>query len=584
MGRIVPSYLLTRNRRHSVRFRVPLDLAPRIGRREIVRALGTPDPHAARVMAAGLARRIGRLWAIMRARPELTKARLEELADAWLREEVDREWALFASGDFARALISADLSFEEERRECAYWFGLDAFQTEQRLLEIDPAVRPTIMDAEAGEILARAGYGARRGTRERSELSLMLLERRIDLQAAKMAWADGDPGNLPPQLVRRSAASAASEVPRPDGVSDAAVSRPSRSLKEAIEIFVANMRQRGAKASHIKDAMGDFRLLTEAFSPDRPVREITPLDAGRVWEALRALPPNFRKLPALDGLSLFDKVKRARELELQPMHHRTANSYLARLRKLFDQEIAAGHAEINPFANKRVDAVGRVEKQERTFSADELEKIFSNPLFQGARSNRDRYSPGSHLVSDWMFWAPLIALLSGARIGEIAQLRPSDIRQVGSHTVIDINAEDGKSLKNQGTARQIPVHPQLAKLGFLELAEERLRAGHALLLPDIPKPVNGDPGSQPGKWMRERFLKRIGVKNRKGLGFHSFRHSLKTLLRDAQVPDSISNAICGHDERTSGVAAGYGVTGLEGMAAALARVKLPAALSTIPSR
>jgi integrase len=555
-----------------------------MGRKEIVRALGTQNPQAARVVAAGLAHRIGRLWAIMRTKPDLTKAKLQELADAWLSHEVEREWGLYESCDFARALLAVDASVEDARRENAYHFNSDASYTAEKLIETDPALRSAIMDSTAGEILAREGYGARRGTRERAELSLMLLAGRIDLQAAKMAWASGDPSYLPPQLTQRSGASAVPEGVGTEGGVGAGSVEPSRTLGEAIEVFLANMRQKNSKRSHIKDAIGDFRFLTEAFGADRRVRSTTPSDAGRLWEALRALPPGFRKLPALSGLSLFDQAQRARELGLSSMHHRTANSYLARFRKLFEQEIAAEQASINPFSGKRVDPEGRVTKQERTFTPEELEKIFSNPLFQGAKSDQRRYAPGSHLVADWMFWAPLIAALSGARIGEIAQLRPSDIRQAGSYMVIDFNEENGKSLKNEGTARQIPVHSRLVELGLLRLAEKQALEGRALLLPGMPKPVNDDPGSQPGKWMRERFLTRIGVKNRKGLGFHSFRHSLKTILRDAQVPDSINNEICGHDERPPGVAAAYGLATLDAMATALEKAKLPEALRTIRPR
>lgn len=54
MARAAPAYLLTRNSRHSVRFRIPADLVARTGRREIVRALGSSDPRAARMVVARL--------------------------------------------------------------------------------------------------------------------------------------------------------------------------------------------------------------------------------------------------------------------------------------------------------------------------------------------------------------------------------------------------------------------------------------------------------------------------------------------------------------------------------------------------
>lgn len=585
MGRSAPSYLLIRNGNLCIRFRVPLDLARRLGRVEVVRALGTTDRRVGRIVAARIGLRLHRLWATMRVGSDLTEAELRRLADAWLRREVEREWALLDSGDFARNVLPDDTDIAEARRANADLFAQDAWLTEQALLETLPAARHAVMDAAAEELLDAAGHGKRRGSRERAMLSVMLLERRIDLQQSKMAWAEGDPAHLPPQLAEQpgappqTAGTASHRGPAPAGALS-----PSRSLGEAIDVFIAHARQHGAKEKTIKDLQVKFRLLKEALGPDRPMRSITAEQAGRLWETLRALPASFRSAPVLVGLDPFAAAARAREQAMSPMHFRTANAYLATWRKLLDQEVAAGQATVNPFSGKRVVAAGRVETQDRTFSAGELEAIFANPLFQGAKDCHARYSPGARLVDDWMFWAPLIALMSGCRIGEIAQLRPNDIRQAHGHTVLDINEEGGKRLKNKGTARQIPVHPRLVELGLLRLADERQAAGHVLLLPELPRPVNGDPGSPLSKWMCERFLPRLGLKTRPGLGWHSFRHTLKTLLRNADVADTVNNHICGHDERTAGVGARYGRIDLEAMAKALGRVTLPSAVNTIRPR
>ncbi|WP_372622479.1 DUF6538 domain-containing protein [Falsiroseomonas sp.] len=211
MGQTAPSYLITRNRYHSIRFRVPVGLIPRLGRQEIVRALGTADGRAARVIAARIVVRLDRLWKLMRDRLTLTSAALKKLADDWLRQEVDREWAIFQSGDFSRAALPEDFTPEQAQRANAELFAQDAWLTELALLETHPTARPHVMDDLAGIVLAEAGQGERRGSRERATLSLMLLERRIDLQRSKVAWAEGDPAALPPsswmeKMVRVSSA------------------------------------------------------------------------------------------------------------------------------------------------------------------------------------------------------------------------------------------------------------------------------------------------------------------------------------------------------------------------------------------
>ena len=82
------SYLLVRNNRLYLRLRVPLDLVPRLGRVEIVRALGTPDRRSANFIAAGIALRFGLLWAMICKRPPLTPEELRRLANDWLRAAV----------------------------------------------------------------------------------------------------------------------------------------------------------------------------------------------------------------------------------------------------------------------------------------------------------------------------------------------------------------------------------------------------------------------------------------------------------------------------------------------------------------
>ncbi|MBX4390265.1 hypothetical protein K4H03_29725, partial [Mycobacterium tuberculosis] len=50
------------------------------------------------------------------------------------------------------------------------------------------------------------------------------------------------------------------------------------------------------------------------------------------------------------------------------------------------------------------------------------------PLFTGFQENGKEHKLGDCLADDWRKWIQLIALFTGARIGEVAQLRLSDIR------------------------------------------------------------------------------------------------------------------------------------------------------------
>ncbi|MBP1184177.1 hypothetical protein [Methylobacterium sp. PvR107] len=70
------------------------------------------------------------------------------------------------------------------------------------------------------------------------------------------------------------------------------------------------------------------------------------------------------------------------------------------------------------------------------------------------------------------YWFPLIALFSGARRTEIAQLKIGDIRQGdGGIWYLDITNEGAdQNLKTVSSARSVPVHRELIRLGLLDVA------------------------------------------------------------------------------------------------------------------
>jgi len=580
------SYLLIRNKRHSIRLRVPVDLVPTLGRTELVRALGTSHRRSAAFIVAGVALHLDQLWSMIGKGKALTPDVLQRLADDWLRAAIADQWIILERGDFAAVMAPADLDDAGRRAFSAEMYGRDAMGIIELVLEEVKRKDARRFDTEAGRVLKKAGFGERRGTQERAILSRLMLEAFVDLQETKVAWADGDVAAMPPQLAQPLLPSQRGEAAAHPATGSAAQPvAASRSIKAAIDLFIARKRQNKATEKQIIDVQSDLRLLSEAFGEERQVATVTTADAGGLFEALQSLPAHFRVHPELQGLTVLEKAATARELELPPLEFRTVKSYLGAWRNLFEQELQAGQVSSNPFADKTVTKPRKFVEQDRTFRPDELEMLFGCPLFQGSKSNTKRYDPGPHLVDDWMFWAPLIALFTGARIGEIAQLRPNDVRVVEGVAVLDINEDDGKTLKNHGTARPIPVHSRLEEIGLLRLAARQKAMKARLLLPAMPGKVHGDAGKQPGAWMSERLLKRLDLKSRKGLGFHSLRHTLKTALRNAHVPDSISNELCGHDEgRSGGVGAKYGRVEVKAMKEGLERIELPDAVGLIKPR
>jgi integrase len=151
-------------------------------------------------------------------------------------------------------------------------------------------------------------------------------------------------------------------------------------------------------------------------------------------------------------------------------------------------------------------------------------------------------------------WVPLLLAYSGARIGEVAQLTRDDVRQVEGVWCLDINENDDKSLKNQGSARLVPLHPAVIEAGFVKQLEE-IKAGSPLF-PEFRKRDKGTRGDNAtvklSRWIRNS----VGLDDPKLAPNHSWRHSFKDWCREANIRNELQDEITGH--RPGTVARAYG--------------------------
>lgn len=205
----------------------------------------------------------------------------------------------------------------------------------------------------------------------------------------------------------------------------------------------------------------------------------------------------------------------------------------------------------------------------RSFSTPELERLMGSSLF----SSRYRPVGGGGEAAAWL---PLIALATGARLEEIAQLRVDDLildRQLGPLMRITDEGE-GQQLKTESSRRIIPLHPQLINAGLLRYAALVRDDRHDWLFPQLVADHDGRRGANFGKWF-QRYLR-----NKSGLGisdpavvFHSFRHTFKTRCRAASIEEEVSDALSGH--APSSVARAYGEMPLSRLLAAVESLTFP---------
>ncbi len=129
---------------------------------------------------------------------------------------------------------------------------------------------------------------------------------------------------------------------------------------------------------------------------------------------------------------------------------------------------------VNPFGkDMKLWVDGRTEEGREPFQRSDLALLFGAGVF--TKGERPKAGGG-----EAAFWFPLIALLSGMRLEEMAGLRIEDLRQdeETGGWLFDITARDGRrGVKTASSVRKVPAHPELVRAGLLGYRQSLLDAG-----------------------------------------------------------------------------------------------------------
>jgi integrase len=196
----------------------------------------------------------------------------------------------------------------------------------------------------------------------------------------------------------------------------------------------------------------------------------------------------------------------------------------------------------------------KAEKSRHPFSPEDLNRIFALPLFTTCRSEWDVFKPGSLAVRDWRFWSVLIALYTGMRPGEIAQLCVGDFFERGGQPFVRVTTDpdpddpdDERELKTDNAERVIPIHPELVRIGLLRLVDRRRaeKRKDSRLFPDWERPATGKFSDKSSKWFNRTLKKAAGfVSKRKA--FYSLRHTFKDAVHNANISETDRRILMGH--------------------------------------
>jgi integrase len=237
------------------------------------------------------------------------------------------------------------------------------------------------------------------------------------------------------------------------------------------------------------------------------------------------------------------------------------DKYITPVRATLSYAVDEGILPENVATAVKVKQPKKVKLRERSFTAAEAQAILSAALqppparmsVEHARARR---------------WVPWLCAYTGARVGEIAQLRGEDVKELEGAWCLRITPEAGQVKTKE--ARTVPLHPHLIEQGFLELVK-RNGAGPLFYDPSRQR-VEGDSnrhvkkvGERLAQWVRED----VGITDPGLQPNHGWRHLFKARSYAAGVEERMADALQGHAPTTTGRA--YGAPSISAKAEAIAR-------------
>lgn len=328
----------------------------------------------------------------------------------------------------------------------------------------------------------------------------------------------------------------------------------------------------------------DIRVLENTFSMfieiigDKYVNEYNGKEAHKFIETMRRLPKHYGKsqhyTPIMDAISAGDFQEKTGKV-VDRVSDVTVEKKVILMSGLWDFMVPIEHVQRNiwkgfKFSSEKVRDV-------EDWSEENLTRL-SNLRWTSKTLSRKTYA-----------FITAIAAYSGMRQGEICHLRCEDFVQtedgwmmyVQEHAPTEV---DGKLVaftpKNEAGERVVPVHPELVKIGLIKHVEHMRSAGKAFIFHDL-RPSGKQNLLSPRfqqAFSRHKILAGVTEEN----VFHSFRHSVSTILRneDTSIREVWIDAVLGHTgdsgKKSEGIKTYLHKIGTKNLKKTISRIHYPA--------
>lgn len=319
-----------------------------------------------------------------------------------------------------------------------------------------------------------------------------------------------------------------------------------RTVKEAADQYLKQLLVKSRAPKTQDRYRNEVRHIVGFFGASTPMWKTDALACDSFRNTFSLLPPNFED-KLRKGATLAELADK-RSANDPVLAWATLNKYLSQLARFLqwaharDLTAKMYGVDLKPLGAKPQASIAKL-----PFEDADLRRIFARPIYTGCQDDRYGFAkPGDQIIRRARYWAPLIALYSGLRCGEILQLTPDHFRSSPAGNPFIVLTPD-MALKNENAAREIPVHPVLSAVGLLDWVGRRRSLPSGLLFPEVPahSKYETDNSSRFSKWYQSD-LKYFGLGERRAkLTFHSFRHTFKNGLDRADVREDKKDEICG---------------------------------------
>jgi len=547
-----------------VRVVVPKDVRAVIGKRELIESLGTGDAKDAAKLHPAVLAKFKKLIAEARGQVGRPAAKL----DTGPAEVALAKWAAIVTGDPAKWIVPDQTSLTTTPAMLAMIAGFQAFaETGDEAVLPDESISPLPPLPEMtrrmlllGGLLIAPGNPVIAAVGRQAALHLATAYRFLERE----------------RLAHSVRAIPLEDIGGVDVTPKPAVA-PSIRLSALYEAWKATLKVADKELGRLDHQQ---RRLVETVG-DLPANHITKAMISEHMGLVARFPGRKRSealnaMPMRELIEQFEaeNAKRPEGERHAPLTAFTADEWFSGYRRMFDYAVANDILPANPMAGlKKYVVRGAESTTRRAFTADELATIFDSPVFRGydaAGPKGSRKLPGETITRDSKWWLPVLALLHGARLTELAAMPVEHVRQTPEGTwYFDLT---DRQVKNVTSQRVIPLHPQLIALGFLDYVADLREREQVWLFPDLDHEAKVGPGHGFSKWFG-RWTTSIGLTDPE-ITFHSFRHTWKRRARQSEVKEELHDVLSGHKGATVGRSYGEGAD-IQPLATAMGLIRFP---------